>query len=335
MNQEKLIVGKTIKMPAMRRGLVKYPEETILVEQRGLENLAKSAYGIPVVIEHPGVKITPETFKDLEIHGRVADMQYNPDDDIWYINFIVDTQEAVDNLNSGWGISTAWIAENYGPNGTHNAMPYDKELLEGKYEHLAIVKDPRYEMAKGPVFYNSLIDTKKSQEIGDKKMVFKLFRMKKEEIKTNESDNYVVNVDGEDIPLANILEDMKKMENKKNEDDEKKEAKALNGDEMVEYDGKKMTVNELVEKYNAMKKNEDDEKKEENQDDEKKEENQDDENKEENEDDEKKENSLDRKKKRFNEMKDTHDNAHTVNNEVFTTMQQRQSIGAERYGSNK
>lgn len=365
--QEKLIIGKTIKMPAMRRGLVKYPEETILVNQNALEKLAKTSYGIPVVIEHPGVKITPENFKDIPVHGRVADMTYDEKTDEWMINFVVDTQEAVDCLNSGWGVSTAWIGENYGPSGTYNAMPYDRELLEGKYEHLAIVKDPRYEMAKGPVFYNSknslqekskgsnIIDN--SQKTGSKKMLFKLFRMIKEEIKTNENESYMLNIAGQDVPLANVLEEMKAMEEKKNAEDkdkEEEEKKALNGDDMVEYNGQKMTVNELVEKYNCMKKNSEgtkglkkfaeEEEKEEAHKDEKEEEKENEETKEEkekkeNEDKEKdedaKQNAL-KEKERFDALKETHDNAHSdLVNEEFVTLKQRREAGNERYGSKK
>jgi outer membrane biosynthesis protein TonB len=267
MDTEKLVIGKTIKIPAMRKGLVQYPNEVILVNQACLEQLAKTSHGIPVVIEHPGVKLDPESIKDVPIHGRVADMHYDQDKDEWSVHFVVDTEEAVTKLKSGWGVSTAWFGDKYGSAGTYNAVPYDRELLEGHYEHLAIVKDPRYEMAQGPVFYNSKNDlaneTKKDtintnlQKSGGKEMLFKLFRTIREEIKTNENEQYMLNIAGQDVPLSNVLEEMKNMEAKKNEEEKKKEetkAKTLNGEDMVEHNGEKMSVNALVEKYNAMKK---------------------------------------------------------------------------------
>ena len=268
MDTEKLVIGKTIKIPAMRKGLVQYPNEVILVNQACLEQLAKTSHGIPVVIEHPGVKLDPESIKDVPIHGRVADMHYDQDSDEWSVHFVVDTEEAVTKLKSGWGVSTAWFGDKYAGAGTYNAVSYDRELLAGHYEHLAIVKDPRYEMAQGPVFYNSKNDlanaAKKDtintdlQKTGSTTMLFKLFKTIREEIRTNENEQYMLNIAGQDVPLSNVLEEMKSMEEKKNEEDKKKEeakAKTLNGEDMVEHNGEKISVNELVEKYNAMKKN--------------------------------------------------------------------------------
>jgi hypothetical protein len=355
MDTEKLVIGKTIKIPAMRRGLVKYPKETVLVNQAALEQLAKTSYGIPVVIEHPGIQINPETIKSIPVHGRVADMHYDEKTDEWSVHFVIDTQEAVDKLNNGWGVSTAWYGDKYGNSGTYNAIPYDRELIEGHYEHLAIVEDPRYEMAKGPIFYNSkkdlISEIKKdtindnSQKSGGSKMLFKLFRMVREEIKTNENEQFMLNIAGNEVPLANVLEEMKTMEAKKNEEEKKKseqKAKTLNGEDLVEHNGEKISVNDLVKRYNELKKGEGeaDSKKNEETEEEKKEKeaeakkNAEAEEKKKKEE-EAKENALkEAEKKRFEELKNTHDNAsNDVNAEEFVTQAERVKAGSERYGS--
>jgi hypothetical protein len=372
MDTEKLVIGKTIKIPAMRKGLVQYPNEVILVNQACLEQLAKTSHGIPVVIEHPGVKLDSETIKDIPIVGRVADMHYDTEKDEWSVHFVVDTEEAVSKLKSGWGVSTAWFGDEYGPAGTYNAVPYDRELIKGHYEHLAIVKDPRYEMAQGPVFYNSknslANDTKSdtindnSQKSGGSTMLFKLFRTIREEIKANEKEQFMLNIAGQDVPLSNVLEEMKSMEAKKNEEEKKKEeaGKTLNGEDMVEYNGAKMSVNELVEKYNCMKKNAEDkpedkkpEEKEnakalegkETKEEEKLEEKENAESDEEKKkkEEEAKKNADEAKKKedeekakvnsRFEELKDIHENSNPeLDLKEFVTLRERVEAGRSRYG---
>lgn len=342
---EKLVIGKTIKIPCMRRGLVKYTNETILVNQDALEKLAKTSYGIPVVIEHPGIKIDSENLKELPIVGRVADMHYNGEKDEWEVHFVIDTQEAIDLLEKGWGVSTAWFGDDYGAGGTYNNIAYDRELLEGRYEHLAIVEHPRYEMAKGPIFYNSIDkilvpEVKKddninsnSQKNGGKKMFGKIFRTIREEIKCNENEDFEVEVDGKNVPLANILDEMKTMESKKNAEPEKK---TLSGEDLIEYNGEKITVNELVKRYNELKTASVEPEKEEKENAEPKKE----EKAEKEETPEEKEETPEEKEEkaktnsRFESMEHTHQNSNPeVDESQFVTLRERTDAGRKAYGS--
>ena len=92
----KLVVGKTIKIPAMRRGLCAYSDETVHLPQSTLEKLAHTAHGIPVVIDHQMVNAANV---ERVVVGRVADMHYDADTDTWDAHFVCDTQEAIDRLH--------------------------------------------------------------------------------------------------------------------------------------------------------------------------------------------------------------------------------------------
>ena len=270
-----MAVGKAIRMPCMRRGLVKYPEETVLVTQTSLEQMAQSAHGIPVTIEHPHKPIDSESLQEIQVVGRVAKFDYDNTTDLWIAEFIVDDDEAVKLLQSGWGVSTAWYGNEYTNGGTYNNVPYDRELVAGKYEHLAIVKNPRYEMAIEPIFLNSkdsgtrqqentiskLIVNFKSNAVGGKSMFAKIWRTTREEVRANENEELVLELEHGQIPLSQVVEELKTM---KQQEAEAKKAEAgkkvLNDDDEVEVEGQKMKVSALRNEYmsmkNAMKKQE-------------------------------------------------------------------------------
>jgi hypothetical protein len=257
-----LAIGKVIKMPCMRSGVCKYPNESILVTKASLDNLKASAIGIPVIIDHPDQKITDESIKTMPVVGRVADLHYIESEELWYAHFIVDTAEAVQLLENGHGVSTAWYGIKYGESGTYNNTPYDRELIDGKYEHLAIVATPRYEMAVNPIFMNSkdgqnvlsednILIEKPKESIS---MLGKIFKKltSREEIMVNSNESYVVDVDGKEIDLKDAIAAVSKIG----------ELPMINGEDKVDVDGEQVSINTLVKAYKASKakKNESEEK---------------------------------------------------------------------------
>jgi len=353
--KDTLVIGKVIKMACMRRGLCAYSNETILVSQETLDKISGSSMGIPVVIDHPDGLIDDDNIKTLDVVGRVADMHYNSEDDFWYAHFVIDDQRGVDLLNDGYGISTAWFGDKYASGGTLNNVGYDRELIEGRYEHLAIVKTPRYEMAINPIYLNSntckndlgdsiikmnTIILNTNEEKGSS-MIGKIFKklVSREEIKTNEGEEIYVNVDGTDMAISHLVSELKL--NKKNEDEKKEkkeeEKKMANGADEVDVDGEKISVNELVKRYKAgnAKKNEtekEEEKKEENAaDDDKKKELEKEEEKEES-----KKNSIEdlETEKNFKMIKSLHENGITYElEEEFLSTRERVELGKKRYGN--
>jgi hypothetical protein len=344
--KETLVIGKVIKMACMRRGLCAYANETVLVSQETLERISGSIMGVPLVIDHPDDLINDDNIKTLDVVGRVADMHYEAEDDFWYAHFVVDDQRGVDLLNQGYGISTAWFGEKYASGGTLNNVGYDRELLEGRYEHLAIVKTPRYEMAVNPIFLNSkpcqkdasdsninmnniILNTKEQK---GSSMIGKIFKklVSREEIKTNEGEEIYVNVDGTDMPISHMISELKL--NKKNAEEKKEEEKKMaNGADEVDVDGEKISVNELVKRYKAgCKKNEVETKEEEKKEGKKNAADEEEEKK------ESKKNSLDETEKNFKMVKSLHENGITYELEdQFLSTRERVQLGKDRYGKRK
>ena len=345
---EKMVIGKVIRMSCMRKGLCAYSDETILVGQEALARLASTSLGIPVVIDHPPELITDETITNLEVVGRVSKMEYDQFSDTWISEFVLDNQKGIDLLQSGWGVSTAWFGEKYASGGTLNNVPYDRELVEGRYEHLAIVKNPRYEMANDPIFLNSktlqndknnsTIVTNKNIEKKGHDMIGRIFKKltQKEELKTNEGEDFVIEVEGKDVSIRDLLAQNKNLAsqveelklNKKNEDDKKEkeekeeedDKKENADDKSVDIDGEEIKMSSLKEMYRSSKKKNAEDKKEVK--DEKK--------------DEKKENSKEDEEaeKNFKMVKELHENGVTYNLETeFLSTREKVQLGKKRYGS--
>ena len=353
-------IGKVIKMPCMRSGLCKYPNETILVSKQTLELMAPTSMGIPVVIDHPDIPVTDATIGELPVVGRVADMHYDDENEHWLAHFVIDDTRALELLKQGYGISTAWYGEKYTGGGTFNNLPYDREVVSARYEHIAIVASPRYEIAVGPVFMNSAdpdkidghdgqnaVNIKQALTKEGGKMLSKVWKKltSREDFVTNAGEEIMVDIDGQDKPLSEVIE-LARHANKKNadeekKDEEKKEAK-VNGEDKVDVDGENMTINDLVAAYKdfkkASKKNADEEK----EDEEKKKENEEetDAEKKKEEKDDKKENSTDEDPEviaeRFNALDDAHKNGlDVVDGMGHLSLYERMAMGQKRYGSNK
>ena len=238
---QKLLQAKTIKIPCMRAGLCQYKQERVLVPQATLEKLAKTAYGIPVIIDHQEddalkAALARGNFDDVAV-GRVADMHYDTETDLWWAHIVVDTQEALDLFAKGHGVSTSYEVTEDSEGGTFNAVPYDRTIENGVYMHLAIVEKPRYEIAIKPVFFNSADEmpsltlkqeprTIESIPANKETGMFKLFKTTRQEVKEN-SDDMMIEVDGKQVAMNELIEAYKNS-CKKNEDTEGEEKKPEN-----------------------------------------------------------------------------------------------------------
>jgi hypothetical protein len=164
---------------------------------------------------------------------------------------------------------------------------------------------------------------------GQQNMIGKIFKrlVSREELKTNEGEELFVDIDGVDVPLTEVISDIKTLRlNKKNEEEEKKEEKKeakkmANDTDEVDVDGEKISVNALKQMYKENKKknavaDDKEEKKEEKKEDSKK-------------------NSKDDKEteERFNMVKELHENGITYKLvDQFTSTKERVDMGKARYG---
>ena len=234
---------KIVEIPLMTAGLCGYGDNgNVYISDSTMYTIMPKLLGVSVILTHQG----------QEAIGEVVDVfQDLHDTDRWKGKLSIRDEEAIRLLESGWGVSTAYrITDDTGRAGKWNNIDYNTEVEDVDWLHVAIVENPRYTVAKDGFFLNSgndnIIYTKTITNERRTKPMFNLFKTKKEKINLNEDEKMFVKVGEDEIELSDLIEFVKKEEDKK---------KFVDDDMMIELNGESITVKELVEKYNACKKN--------------------------------------------------------------------------------
>ena len=131
-------------------GVAEYSEpgkETyrIFLNEDTIRSMNPSFAGKPVFVDHVD-EVDPNVDKlRSEADGWVIESFYNPADGKTWAKFIVVSDRGFRAIKNGFRLSNAYIPTSYGEAGMWNGVEYQKEILAGEYEHLAIVQNPRYE----------------------------------------------------------------------------------------------------------------------------------------------------------------------------------------------
>lgn len=139
--------GRYFKARFLQPGLVKYSFGVCLLEKETIDKFIYEFVGCPVIIGHNDV--TSENAKQLSA-GNICHIWYDQMDGWYWGDGIIDEQEALNKIEEGYNVSCQYEITEYSNNTEgklHNGNPYDKIILNGKPEHLAIVDRPRYENA--------------------------------------------------------------------------------------------------------------------------------------------------------------------------------------------
>lgn len=134
----------------IEKGVCTYNDETIYLSQEALNKAIASIKGRPVVIKHQ--KVTPQNMEDHAV-GYVSDCGFCEQEASFYCNFLVFDDEGKEVIAKDYSVSCAYIPKAFGNGGTWHNTPYDREVTELEFTHLALVPDPRYEDAK--IYENS------------------------------------------------------------------------------------------------------------------------------------------------------------------------------------
>ena len=296
--------------------------------------------GCPVYVSHVE-KVNVDEIQAAD--GYVVESFFNKSDGKHWAKFIVVSDRGHDAIeNKHWKLSNSYHIDMKKGGGRWHGVEYDLEVLEAHYDHLAIVQNPRYESSvilTPDEFkeYNlrkeqemlQVANSKPKEKKKEKKGMFNF-------LKTEKVDN---GVDLENLSVQ-LPKSRKTVELTKiiNEYDQAQvdigKPMYANGDHLVKVGDEEMTVNGLLEKYQA--KNEADKEKEklENEADPKK-----DDDKPENEadkDEDKPENEIDEEKrqnavKNFNKVKNA---PHNQPAKELSLSSDRVAVGKSRYGSN-
>lgn len=254
----------------MFAGVAGYENETILVDVDTLKKMVRSFEGKPVYVYHQDVDLDK---LGEEMAGVVSDCFYNELDGWLWAKFVVTTDEGHEAIAKGWSVSNAYVPLAWGEGGTQHNVPYNRKVLDAQFTHLAIVPNPRYELADifTPEEYrqyqnerrNELKEIQNSKPKGNKIML-KLFKNTRQEVDAKEIDeNTILEITNDKGAKQEItIKDMAAAVLKNSEDADKKKAEEeekQNMDSEVQVGDEKMPLKELVNRYNAMiKKNADD-----------------------------------------------------------------------------
>jgi hypothetical protein len=76
--------------------------------------------------------------------GYVLESFFLPVDGAHWCKFIITSQQGVDAIKAGDQLSNCYTPISLGPGGSWHGVEYSREFLDASYNHLAIVKNPRY-----------------------------------------------------------------------------------------------------------------------------------------------------------------------------------------------
>ncbi len=100
--------------------------------------------GCPVIIDHK------DDIAEDDSVGTINTIWFSAEDGWYWCSGILTDPKAIELIENGYNVSCQYRITEYSENTEgklHNANPYDKEILDGVFEHLAIVENPRYEDA--------------------------------------------------------------------------------------------------------------------------------------------------------------------------------------------
>lgn len=248
----------TVDMKLIVPGLVHYDDlknergemvaGNVLATKEFLDRIAASLEGKPIINwDHRTVK--PKDFEKGRAQGIITTPAvFNPVDG-WYHarGFIWDPVTRA-NVEKGFSISCAYVVSEWGNGpGTYNAVPYEQEAKDGEYTHIAVVPVPRYERSS-----IELLNSKGGVTMG----FLKLFKKDKSEEKVEidiASANVAVEGCGE-VPLQTLINSYESAEKIKKQT-------SLDDSDMVEINGKKISVGDLKNAHKKMKNDEEEERK--------------------------------------------------------------------------
>lgn len=234
----------------------------IYVPENAIRRMGPTFAGKPVYVRHVN-EVNLRTIQQ-DADGWVIESFFNKADGKHWTKFIVVSDKGQQAIRNGGKLSNCYVPTQKTAGGLHNGVDYDEELVDGRYEHLAIVDDPRYEesVVLSPEEFKDYCtekeaeltrltnakDKKKVSNKGERKIMgLKMF--KREEIEDAldlEATLVELPKSGKEVTLKNAIEAADKLYNMHG---------YANADHMVKVGEEEMSVKQLTNKYMAACKN--------------------------------------------------------------------------------
>lgn len=249
----------------MVEGVAEYREEgkqpyRICILENTIKKMDATFQGKPVFVLHSedDLKDILEDIQELA-DGYVIKSFFNQADGKHWAEFIVVSDKGHQAIQNGWKLSNAYIPQTVSKNGQWHGVDYQREVVDGNYDHLAIVPNPRYEesIVYTPEQFKAYNDAKfeELQKVanskdtkGESKMkALNFFRKQKVDKIENGADLETLSVklpkSGKEFTIVELVDIAEKIENM---------AGYANGDHMVKLGEEEMSVNDMMKKYGAM-----------------------------------------------------------------------------------
>lgn len=225
----------------------------VFVGEDVIRQMNPSFAGCPVFVEHVGDVTSNREKLRAEADGWVTRSFYNAADGKTWCEFIVVTDRGLAAIGRGWRLSNAYVPRLAARESLWNGVSYQKEVLGGEFEHLAIVENPRYEesVVMTPEEFKSY-NAEKTSELtrlansnekkGEPKMKLNLFKRAKVE--------NALDLEGTLVELPKSKKEMSLVSVVNAYDAILNMNGYANGDHMVKVgDKEEMSVNDLVKKH--------------------------------------------------------------------------------------
>lgn len=224
----------------------------VFLNEDTIRSMDPSFAGRPIFVEH--VEEVDQDIDELkkEADGWVIESFFNSADGKHWAKFIIVSEMAEIAIRNGMRLSNAYVPTSESVGGLWNGVAYAKEIKSGEYDHLAIVRNPRYEesVIMTPEEFkkyneDKLVELKRlsnsKDHKGEKKMAFKLFKKTKVENSIDvEGMSVVLPKSGKEMTISDLVTEHDKILNMQG---------YASGDHMVKIGENEMSVNDLVKKH--------------------------------------------------------------------------------------
>lgn len=241
-------------------GLVKYqdlgpidnatgrPKGMVLLLKKEAIDLMRPTFEGKPVYNEAHQDADPSHFEQGKAHGIVSGTEWDGEKGWDIVHMLIWDDATKENIESGrYGVSCAYIPTEVDETpGVYHNIPYDGEIKNGYYTHLAVVDNPRYEGAR--IIVNSAG--------GDNMRLWFMPKGKKEQVELDKTTE--VEVDGKKLTLGALVNALKAEEAhaaqlsmpKPNEAPEG-DGDVLGDDSVVKVDDKDVKMADLKNAYRA------------------------------------------------------------------------------------
>ena len=225
----------------------------VYVNDETIRKMGPTFSGRPVFVGH---RLDADPSKVNDADGVVVESFFNKADGCHWAKFMVFTEAADQAIKQGLRLSNMWENDKWGAGGQANGVQYDREALDGEYNHLAIVRDPRYEnsIILTPEEFKQYNQDKEAQLLrlanskkGESRMgKLQFWKREKLENSLDMEETLVM------LPKSKKEKTISQLVNEADEAEMEEGDMMANSKHHVMFGNEKMTVEELVGKHQAM-----------------------------------------------------------------------------------